>query len=111
MRPNDQGYNVKASIFMSPSVRGHSHLPQRSADSAVDLHQHRDRNFSISAETQLSTAAENLDGMNESAKQFCSTAPRWPSRPRGGQPCSPTSACSSYTTTTSIRHLEEVKKA
>ena len=58
-------YDVKASIFMSPSVIGHLHLIQWSTDSAVDLHQRRDRNFSISAETQLSTAAENLDSMNK----------------------------------------------
>ena len=38
---------------------------QKSADSAVDLHQWRAWKFSISAEAQLSTAVENAASVNE----------------------------------------------
>ena len=43
-------------LWKNSVLKVHSHLPQRAANFEVDLRQHRDMKFSISAETQLSTA-------------------------------------------------------
>ena len=48
-------------------TKGHSHLPQQSVDSTVDLHQHIDRNFLSLQKCNclLQSAAENADSVNE----------------------------------------------
>ena len=54
---NDKSSSLREVYFNTKGSSKHS--PQQSTDSAVDLHQHRDRKFSISAEIQLSTAVRS----------------------------------------------------